>query len=136
MRKPLMSAAAVIAMIAGAPAAFADMAAAEKWIDEEFQPSAISRDEQVAEMQWFVDTAQPFAGMEINVLSEDIPTHRYESDTLTKAFEEITGIKVNHQILGEGEVVQAVQTQMQTNRNLYDGEVTSCQSPAICSVRL
>ena len=42
---------------------------------------------------------------------------------LTKAFEEITGIKVNHQILGEGEVVQAVQTQMQTNRNLYDGYI-------------
>jgi hypothetical protein len=47
----------------------------------------------------------------------------YESKTLTKAFEEITGIKVNHQLLGEGEVVQAVQTQMQTNRNLYDAYV-------------
>ena len=57
MRKPLMSAAAAIALIAGAPAAFADMAAAEKWIDEEFQPSALSRDEQVAEMQWFIDAA-------------------------------------------------------------------------------
>ena len=123
MRKPLMSAAAAIALIAGAPAAFADMAAAEKWIDEEFQPSALSRDEQVAEMQWFIDAAQPFAGMEINVLSETIPTHTYESTVLTKAFEEITGIKVNHQLLGEGEVVQAVQTQMQTNRNLYDGYV-------------
>jgi glycerol transport system substrate-binding protein len=42
---------------------------------------------------------------------------------LTKAFEEITGIKVNHQLLGEGEVVQAVQTQMQTNRNLYDAYI-------------
>ena len=41
----------------------------------------------------------------------------------TKAFEEITGIKVNHQVLGEGEVVQAVQTQMQTNRNLYDAYI-------------
>ena len=123
MRKPLMSAAAAIALIAGAPAAFADMAAAEKWIDEEFQPSALSRDEQVAEMQWFIDAAAPFAGMEINVLSETIPTHTYESTVLTKAFEEITGIKVNHQLLGEGEVVQAVQTQMQTNRNLYDGYV-------------
>ena len=123
MRMPLMSAAAAIALIAGAPAAFADMAAAEKWIDEEFQPSAISRDEQVAEMQWFVDAAAPFAGMEINVLSETIPTHTYESTVLTRAFEEITGIKVNHQLLGEGEVVQAVQTQMQTNRNLYDAYV-------------
>ena len=43
--------------------------------------------------------------------------------SLTKAFEEITGIKVNHQELGEGEVVQAVQTQMQTNRNLYDAYI-------------
>ena len=45
------------------------------------------------------------------------------SAVLTKAFQEITGIKVNHQELGEGEVVQAVQTQMQTNRNLYDAYV-------------
>jgi len=99
------------------------MAAAEKWIDEEFQPSALSRDAQMAEMEWFIKAAEPFAGMEINVLSETIPTHSYESETLTKAFEDITGIKVNHQLLGEGEVVQAVQTQMQTQRNLYDGYV-------------
>ena len=46
-----------------------------------------------------------------------------KSKTLAKAFEEITGIKVNHQVLGEGEVVQAVQTQMQTNRNLYDAYI-------------
>ena len=71
-------------------------------------------------MQWFIKAAEPFKGMEINALSEGIPTHTYKSTVLTKAFEEITGIKVNHQILGEGEVVQAVQTQMQTNRNLYD----------------
>ncbi|MCY4287074.1 MAG: ABC transporter substrate-binding protein [Aestuariivita sp.] len=99
------------------------MAAAQKWIDEEFQPSAISRDEQVAEMSWFIDAAAPYQGLEINVLSETIPTHVYESEVLTRAFEEITGIKVNHQLLGEGEVVQAVQTQMQTQRNLYDGYV-------------
>ena len=86
MRKPLMSAAAAIALIAGAPAAFADMAAAEKWIDEEFQPSALSRDEQVAEMEWFIKAAEPFGGMEINVLSETIPTHSYESEVLTTAF--------------------------------------------------
>ena len=75
------------------------------------------------EMEWFVKAAEPFQGMEINVLSETIPTHEYESKVLTRAFEEITGIKVNHQLLGEGEVVQAVQTQMQTNRNLYDAYI-------------
>jgi len=107
----------------GTSHAWADMAAAEQWVDSEFQPSVLTRDEQLAEMQWFIDAAQPFQGMEINVLSETIPTHTYESQTLTKAFEEITGIKVNHQLLGEGEVVQAVQTQMQTNRNLYDAYI-------------
>ncbi len=123
MRNSLCCAVAAIAVIAASPSAMADMAAAEKWVDNEFQPSVLSRDEQLAEMQWFIDAAQPFAGMEINVLSETIPTHTYESETLTKAFEEITGIKVNHQLLGEGEVVQAVQTQMQTQRNLYDGYI-------------
>jgi len=107
----------------GASPAFADMEAAQRWIDSEFQPSTLSKDEQLAEMEWFIKAAEPFQGMEINVLSETIPTHTYESETLTKAFEEITGIKVNHQLLGEGEVVQAVQTQMQTNRNLYDAYI-------------
>ena len=96
---------------------------AEKWLDSEFQPSTLSRADQMAEMEWFIKAAEPFQGMEINVLSETIPTHEYESKVLTKAFEEITGIKVNHQLLGEGEVVQAVQTQMQTNRNLYDAYI-------------
>src|SRR4029078_11998154 len=92
-------------------------------IDAEFQPSTLSKEDQLKEMQWFIKAAEPFKGMEINVLSEGIPTHDYEAKILTKAFEEITGVKVNHQILGEGEVVQAVQTQMQTNRNLYDAYI-------------
>ena len=94
-----------------------------KWIKDEFQPSTLSEADQMKEMEWFMNAAKPFAGMEINVLSETIPTHEYESKVLTQAFEEITGIKVNHQLLGEGEVVQAVQTQMQTGRNLYDAYI-------------
>ena len=123
MRTILLSAVAVSAMIATSSAVWADSAAAKKWIDQEFQPSVLSKEEQMSEMEWFMKAAEPFKGMEINVLSEGIPTHSYESEVLTKAFEDITGIKVNHQILGEGEVVQAVQTQMQTKRNLYDAYV-------------
>ena len=123
MRKHVLCAGASIALLAGSQTALADAAAAQKWIDDEFQPSTLSKGEQMAEMEWFISAAEPFKGMEINVLSEGIPTHSYESEVLTKAFEEITGIKVNHQILGEGEVVQAVQTQMQTQRNLYDAYV-------------
>ena len=123
MRLKYLASAAALALLAVTSPAFADVEAAKKWIDSEFQPSALSKEDQLKEMEWFIKAAEPFKGMEINVLSEGIPTHDYESKVLTKAFEEITGIKVNHQILGEGEVVQAVQTQMQTNRNLYDGYV-------------
>ncbi|PWQ92943.1 ABC transporter substrate-binding protein [Leucothrix pacifica] len=123
MRKHLMTVAVSIALFAGSQSASADSTAAQKWIDNEFQPSTLSKSDQMSEMEWFIKAATPFKGMEINVLSEGIPTHSYESEVLTKAFEEITGIKVNHQILGEGEVVQAVQTQMQTKRNLYDAYV-------------
>ncbi|WP_417686814.1 ABC transporter substrate-binding protein [Roseibium sp.] len=123
MKQRFLTAVAAAALLASAGPSLAGMDEAKKWVESEFQPSVLSQDEQLSEMDWFVKAAEPFKGMEINVLSEGIPTHEYESKTLTKAFEEITGIKVNHQILGEGEVVQAVQTQMQTNRNLYDAYV-------------
>lgn len=123
MKKQFLATFVAAAFTVSTGQVLADMAAAEKWVNDEFQPSAISKDEQMTEMEWFINASEPFKGMEVNVLSEGIPTHDYESKVLTKAFEEITGIKVNHQILGEGEVVQAVQTQMQTGRNLYDAYV-------------
>ncbi len=123
MRENFLAAVAASALLALSGPVFAGMEEAERWIESEFQPSTLSKEEQLKEMEWFIKAAEPFQGMEINVLSETIPTHEYEARTLAKAFEEITGIKVNHQLLGEGEVVQAVQTQMQTNRNLYDAYI-------------
>ena len=121
MLKQIALAATVAAL--SSQSAWAGMAEAKNWVNTEFQPSSLSQQDQMKEMEWFINAAKPFKGMEINVLSETIPTHEYESKVLTKAFEEITGIKVNHQLLGEGEVVQAVQTQMQTRRNLYDAYI-------------
>lgn len=123
MRTKLFATAAAVALASFAGPAYAGMEEAERWVDQEFQPSTLTREEQLAEMQWFIDAAKPYVGMEINVLSETIPTHSYEAEVLAQAFYEITGIRVNHQLLGEGEVVQAVQTQMQTGRNLYDAYV-------------
>ncbi len=100
--KMKLLATAAFALFALSSQSFADEAAATKWIESEFQPSTLSKEDQMKEMQWFIKAAEPFKGMEINVLSEGIPTHTYESTVLTKAFEEITGIKVNHQILSEG----------------------------------
>jgi len=97
--------------------------AISKWAKGEFSLSTISEKERIKELKWFQNAAKPFKGMSIKVLSETIPTHEYESKVLTKAFEEITGIKVNHQLLGEGDVVMAVQTQMQTNVSIYDAYI-------------
>jgi len=124
-RSLLASVALAVAMAAGGPLAAQEvpaerLAAAERWIDDEFQPSVLSREEQVEEMEWFIRASEPFRGMEINVVAEAIPTHDYEALVLTRAFEEITGIRVNMQIMGEGDVVQALQTQLQTGRNIYD----------------
>lgn len=99
---------------------FADVAAAQKWIDSEFQPSSLSKEDQLKEMEWFIKAAEPFKGMDINVVSETITTHEYESKTLAKAFTEITGIKVTHDLIGEGDVVEKLQTQMQSGKNIYD----------------
>ncbi len=111
-----------LALIAAGPA-FADMDAARAFLDEEIERSTLTREEQEAEMQWFVDAAQPFQGMELNVVSETIPTHEYEATVLAPAFEAITGIKVNHNLIGEGDVVEKLQTQMQSGENIYDAYV-------------
>lgn len=104
--------------------AFADMEAATAFLDEEIgDQSALTREEQEAEMQWFVDAAEPFQGMEIKVVSETIATHEYESQVLAPAFEAITGIKITHDLIGEGDVVEKLQTQMQSGENIYDAYV-------------
>lgn len=97
-------------------------AAITKWIDE-FQPSTLSRDEQMKELNWFAEAAKPFRGMAINVVSETLDTHVYESQTLAKAFSEITGIRLTHDLLQEGDVVEKLQTAMQSNQNVYDAWV-------------
>jgi len=123
MRNLLLTSVAVLALGASALSAWAGMNEAKKWVNDEFQPSSLTKPEQMKEMQWFVDAAKPYKGMEINVVSETLPTHVYESKVLAKAFTEITGIKVNHQTIGEGDLIQNIQTQMQTGRNIYDAYV-------------
>ena len=96
---------------------------AVKWVDGEFQPSTLSKDAQLAEMAWFTQAAEPFRGMEISVVSETLTTHEYESETLAQAFYEITGIRVTHDLIQEGDVIEKLQTQMQSGENVYDAYV-------------
>jgi glycerol transport system substrate-binding protein len=96
---------------------------AKRWISDEFQPSTLTQDEAAAELAWFTQAAQPFEGMTINVVSENLTTHEYESKTLAKAFFDVTGIKVNHDLIQEGDVIEKLQTQMQSGENVYDAYV-------------
>ncbi len=123
LRRYLTGTATIVALVLGSANAFADMDAAKKWVDSEFQPSTLSKEDQMKEMEWFIKAAEPYKGMEINVVSETITTHDYESKVLAKAFYEITGIKVNHDLIQEGDVVEKLQTQMQSGQNVYDAYI-------------
>jgi glycerol transport system substrate-binding protein len=116
-----------VACALGGQAAWAGTAEAQKWVDSEFQPSTLSKDQQMAEMQWFIDAAAKLKAKgvnEINVVSETITTHEYESKVLAKAFAEITGIKVNHDLIQEGDVVEKLQTSMLSGKSIYDGWIS------------
>ena len=114
---------AAIAVSTGCKKKVDPVEAAKRWIETEFQPSTLTKEQQMKEMEWFMNAAKPFQGMEIKVVSETIPTHEYESATLTKAFYEITGIEVTHDLIQEGDVIEKLQTQWQSGKNIYDAYV-------------
>lgn len=97
----------------------------DRWLDERFSKSTLTRAEQRREMEWFREAARPFQGMEITVLSEDIATHHYESEVLASAFSEITGIQVRHDVEPEGDVIEQFRLQMMMSaKGRYDAFIT------------
>jgi glycerol transport system substrate-binding protein len=127
MRVAFVSLLACLAAAMASTTATADEAAARRWIDQEFQPSTLAKDQQLAELKWFIAAADQLKARgvtEISVVSETITTHEYEAKTLARAFGEITGIRVKHDLIQEGDVVEKLQTSMQSGRSIYDGWVT------------
>ncbi|MDP2081931.1 MAG: ABC transporter substrate-binding protein [Pseudotabrizicola sp.] len=115
---------ALALMATGSAPAWADMDAAKAFLDAEIgELSTLDRSAQEAEMQWFIDAAKPYAGMDIKVVSETITTHEYEAKVLAPAFTAMTGIKITHDLIGEGDVVEKLQTQMQSGENIYDAYI-------------
>ena len=69
MKRILMSTTAALAITLATGPAFADMEAAKSFLDAEIgDMSSLSREEQEQEMQWFIDAAEPFQGMDIKVV--------------------------------------------------------------------
>lgn len=101
----------------------AQQKAIENWLKHEFTDSTLSQTKQRKELEWFAQAAKPYTGLTIRVVSERIDTHWYEATRLTKAFEEITGIRVYHELTGEDDVIKKISTQIQTGFNLYDAYI-------------
>jgi len=92
----------------------------EEKIIESLGESAVSKEEMVKELQWFKSISTSFKGRTITVVSEDIPTHRWERDILVKHFKDLTGINVKYDIQGEGTVVENIFKQLSQGVHLYD----------------
>lgn len=127
MKNKLTAISVAISVLVGGAHALADEASAKKWVESEFQPSTLTKDQQMQEMKWFMGAAEKLKAKgvtQISVVSETLTTHEYESKTLAKAFEEITGIKVKHDFIQEGDVVEKLQTSMQSGKSIYDGWIS------------
>ncbi len=108
---------------AGASGAQDDSAAVVDAVAGQFVRSALSAAELRTELRWFRQTARPLAarlgGAEIRSCSEPLPVHEYERDVLAPLFHKLTGIKVRHDLLHEGEVVNRFSKQISTGRRIY-----------------
>jgi glycerol transport system substrate-binding protein len=121
MRRQLLASTSNCA--AWSAARLADMDAAKAFLDAEIGDMSRSTAPPRKPRCSGSSTLQSNSGMDIKVVSETITTHEYESKTLAPAFTAITGIKITHDLIGEGDVVEKLQTQMQSGENVYDAYV-------------
>ncbi len=106
-----------------APLCYADTRAADDAIEfwaKEFNISSLSHDDIKQELNWFKQAGSKFKGVKVKSIAEGIKTHIWERDVLAKAFFDITGIEVVHDIHGEGAVVDKLMEQLTSGRNSYD----------------
>ena len=93
--------------------------AIDKWA-KYFSRSVLDKEQRKEELEWFRDAASFFQGGTIRSAAEDIETHFWERDVLARAFQDITGITVEHEIMPEGDIVHKITEQMMLGRLLYD----------------
>ncbi|HOS96499.1 MAG TPA: carbohydrate ABC transporter substrate-binding protein, partial [Deltaproteobacteria bacterium] len=85
-----------------------------------FEPSVLSHKERVRELSWFQEASRPLKGVLVRSVAENIETHYWESRVLAKAFEDITGIVVIHEIIPEGYLVPRITEQIEQGKLLHD----------------
>jgi glycerol transport system substrate-binding protein len=85
-----------------------------------FEPSVLTHEERVRELSWFQEASRPLRGVLVSSVAENIETHYWESRVLAKAFEDITGIVVIHEIIPEGDLVPRITEQIEQGTLLHD----------------
>lgn len=90
-----------------------------KWV-EILQPSVLNEESRRRELQWFHDAAGDLRGITILSVAENIETHYWESRVLARAFEDITGIRVIHKIIPEGNLVPLIVEQIEHGKHNFD----------------
>lgn len=114
-------------IVIGCGLAFSPLASAKDkidyWLKTEFNQSTLSYDEQYNEMEWFAETAEPYQGLTVRVTSEIINTHLYEANILAKAFHDITGIRVIHEVSSEDDIVKKFSYQLSSGDSIYDAHI-------------
>lgn len=87
---------------------------------ELFPNSVFTVEERMNELRWFAEAAAPYRGTTIKVASETVNMHVWESEVLTAAFKELTGITVEQDIINEGMLIERLYTQMASSQPIYD----------------
>jgi len=92
--------------------AFADDATAQSGSIASFNPRPCSKADQFEGNAVVCQSAEPYKGMEINVTSETLTVHDMNRRRWPRPSRKSPGIKVKHDIIQEGDVVEKIQTQM------------------------
>jgi multiple sugar transport system substrate-binding protein len=77
-------------------------------------------EEMVKDPAWWAEAAKPYAGVTIRGVSESTPPSNFAKDVLAPAFTELTGINVEFEVVGWGEMYDKEMKDMEAGTGIYD----------------
>lgn len=77
-------------------------------------------EEMVKDPAWWAEAAKPYAGVTIRGVSESTPPSNFSKDVLAPAFTKLTGINVEFEVVGWGEMYDKEMKDMEANTGIYD----------------
>ncbi|WP_159065028.1 ABC transporter substrate-binding protein [Thaumasiovibrio subtropicus] len=91
----------------------------QKWA-QAFEPSVLSLSQRKEEFTWFHDVSAELSNQRLYVVGEANEATYYESQFLSRVFEEITGISVTYDVVDREELIARLYTQLERGVEEYD----------------